>query len=77
MEQPVDSRTVQRMKDKRVFKNLIEKKNFRLFYLFIKYMDIFLGYKSISLYFDNFTAFQTVIQELRIVCDDKNEYASR
>ena len=45
MEQPVDSRTLQRMKDKRVFKSSIEKKNFRLFYLFIKYMDIFLGYK--------------------------------
>ena len=33
--------------------------------------------KPICLYIDNFIAFQTVIQELWIVCDDKSERASR
>lgn len=48
---------------------------FRVFLIYLMYGQPAVCEKSICLHLENSIAFQTVIQELRTVCDDRNRSA--
>jgi len=48
---------------------------FRVFLIYLMYGQPAVCEKSICLHLENFIAFQTVIQGLRTVCDDRNRSA--
>ena len=57
--------------EKRLKKFVRSEEIFRVSLIYLMYGQSSVCRKSICLHLENFIAFQTVIQELRTVCDDK------